>query len=46
MGRTHKVVSNIRDRYYQLDISALRNGIYVIQVQAGNYKVQQKLAKE
>jgi hypothetical protein len=46
MGRVHKVIRNIRDRYYPLDISALQKGIYFIQVQTGNYKVQRKLVKQ
>jgi len=45
-GRVHKVIYGIRNNHYQLNISGLSKGIYILQVDGGNYKLRQKLVKE
>lgn len=46
MGRQQKVINNIRQSNYMLDISAFRQGIYFIEIDAGGKRLQQKLVKE
>lgn len=46
MGRLHKQVHQLRNTNYPLDVSALRSGIYTVQIKARNFQVQRKLHKE
>ncbi|NII28953.1 T9SS type A sorting domain-containing protein [Pseudoflavitalea sp. X16] len=43
MGRLHKQVRQLRNTNYPLDVSALRSGIYTVQIKAGSFQVQRKL---
>lgn len=45
-GRVQKRISNIRNRNYQLDVSTLQKGIYILLIKTGSYRVQQKLLVE
>jgi hypothetical protein len=46
MGRQQKVINNIRQPNYVVDISSLRQGVYFIQIDSGNKRLQKKLIKE
>jgi hypothetical protein len=46
MGRQQKVINNIRQPNYVVDISSLQQGVYFIQIESGNKRLQKKLIKE
>lgn len=46
MGRRHRVITNVAQSNYVLDIGSLRNGLYIIQIENGQQRTQQKVIKE
>jgi hypothetical protein len=46
MGRIQRVINNVRDLQYRLDVSTLRKGIYIIHINGATQRITQKLVKE
>lgn len=45
-GRQHRLITNVSSPIYQLDVSGLSPGVYIIQVDSKSYRLQTKFVKE